>query len=73
MIRFCYWLNESHLLFKFVIFQETFQLIRKAVQDLTYKKKLHVWFVCLLSRAQYWDSNKHNLLKKFLFIFASFL
>ena len=45
MIRFCYWLNESH----FVIFQETFQLIRKAVQDLTYKKKLHVWFVCLLS------------------------
>ena len=30
------WINESHLLVKFVIFQETFQLIRKAVQDLTY-------------------------------------
>ncbi len=48
MIRFCNWLNESHLLVKFVFFQETFQLIRKAVQDLTYKKKLHV-MVCLLS------------------------
>jgi len=36
MIRFCNWLNESHLLVIFVIFQETFQLIRKAVQDLTY-------------------------------------
>ncbi len=63
----------SHIIVKFVIFQETFQLIRKAVQDLTYIKKLHV-MVCLLSLEL--DSGRViNIVTKnnffsFLFVFA---
>ena len=73
MIRLCYWLNESHLLVKFVIFQETFQLIRKAVQDLTYKKNCMLWFACCLLEL---DSGRViNIVTKknffsFLFVFV---